>query len=79
MDEGGSRRTGTLLYGQDAWEVTDGNSRKSLLGMLPKLEAADTRNEWVTLALQGLASWVNSFRTIRGYERAHGEWIQRVG
>ncbi|WP_248928384.1 amidase [Paenibacillus hamazuiensis] len=72
---GGFRR---LFVATDAWDVADPSCREALLRPLRVLED-ETVCSRIELAPRGLADWVNTFRTLQGYEiwSAHGEWIRK--
>lgn len=70
----------TRLYvSKEAWDVADEEAKAALAKLMPVIEARFTRSEWSEIAPEGLPSWVDTFRTIQGYEiwSAHGEWIER--
>jgi len=67
-----------VYFEEDAWNIVQDDCRKILMEFVPFFQQAVGSCEWIHIAPQGLASWVNTFRTIQGYEiwTAHGEWIQ---
>ncbi|QGQ98333.1 amidase [Paenibacillus psychroresistens] len=69
-----------MFIGNDAWALADVDCMASGLEIFPVIERMIGHCEWVDLAPQGLAAWMNAFRTLQGLEiwRAHGEWIQTV-
>lgn len=72
---GGFRR---LLFAKEAWDAAEPDSLQALRTYVPLLESL-TESGWIRIAPEGLAEWVNTFRTIQGFEiwSAHGEWIMR--
>ncbi|MEK3883167.1 amidase family protein [Paenibacillus sp. PL2-23] len=69
-----------LLLPMDMWALADGHTRDTLAACLPILrELAPNRAE-LTLAPEGLSTWMNAFRTLQGAEiwSQHGEWVTSV-
>lgn len=66
-------------FGTDAWDIVQEDCRMILMKWLPYFQQLTGKSAWIDIAPQGLDEWVNTFRTIQGYEiwSAHGEWIQR--
>ncbi|MEK8128778.1 amidase [Paenibacillus filicis] len=67
-----------LLFAQEAWEAAEQSCLQVLSGSVKLLESV-MPSTWVSMAPNGLAEWVDTFRTIQGYEiwSNHGEWITR--
>ncbi|GAE26104.1 amidase [Halalkalibacter wakoensis JCM 9140] len=68
-----------ILFGDDTWELADGESKKVLLSMVRQVEE-EFDSKWTTVATEGLARWASCFRTLQGLEiwEAHGKWIKEV-
>ncbi|MFC0211934.1 amidase [Paenibacillus chartarius] len=73
--DGGFRR---LLVASEAWRSADRPYREALQLPLRVLESELVCRP-VELAPEGLPQWVQTFRTLQGYEiwSVHGEWIRR--
>jgi amidase len=69
----------TFLFGTDAWELTDEESKEILSLFIRRLER-QSKSKWVNIAKEGLQRWASCFRTLQGLEiwKTHGEWISEV-
>lgn len=70
---------GHVYFGTDAWNIVQDDCRKMLMEFVPYFQQLADTSAWIDIAQNGLAEWVDTFRTIQGYEiwSAHGEWIQK--
>ncbi|TBL70756.1 amidase [Paenibacillus thalictri] len=69
-----------LLLGADAWGLADEECQRQLDEACASLSEALCFTAQETVAAEGLAEWVDVFRTIQALEiwSHHGEWIQSV-
>ena len=69
-----------LLYAQDAFELVDQRVSQALDDSVQKAAAAIGAWEEVTVSLEGLPAWFETFRVLQAAEvwDNHGEWIQAV-
>ncbi len=72
----------TFVYARDLWELADQETIEALTPWVQLLcESADQAElEEITLAPEGLQSWMQAFRHLQGLEiwREHGRWVQDV-
>ncbi|NQX62584.1 amidase [Paenibacillus qinlingensis] len=74
-----SPRFSRVLFDQEAWAMTEPGYLETMTHHLHRLENLFPC-EWMTVASEGLPTWVSSFRTVQGYEiwREHSNWIQQT-
>jgi amidase len=67
-----------IYYGNDAWALADSNGMALETHPIIALNRLAGYSDRVELAPEGLAAWMNVFRTLQGFEvwRNHSEWIQ---
>jgi amidase len=87
-------RVGTVLFGEerddtlprrvliseDAFDLVDHATSAALQRGLDRVTALVGKSQRVTVSNEGLASWLDIFRTIQGFEawQAHREWVNAV-
>ncbi len=74
MESNGFKR---VFFGTDAWAVVEAKCGEKLSKHVPMIADFFDESQWITIAPQGLSEWVDTFRTIQGYEiwMNHGDWI----
>jgi amidase len=68
-----------LLIGADAFAACDEGARSSLRAVADRLARRFSSVAEVTVAEDGLASWMTAFRILQAAEiwRQHGDWVMR--
>jgi amidase len=68
------------LIAQDAFDLLDPEARQVLQGGLERVVAAVGKAQDVTVSEEGLASWLDVFRTLQGFEiwAQHGAWVRET-
>lgn len=69
---------GRMILPEEAWSIAEPDCRQTVTADLPVLQTRLLSSK-LEIAPEGLQSWVDTFRTIQGYEiwQNHGEWITR--
>jgi amidase len=67
-----------ILFEQEAWALTEPGYEEALTDHLRRLESL-LPYERISVTLEGLPSWVSTFRTVQGYEiwQEHSAWIEQ--
>ncbi|GLX70044.1 amidase [Paenibacillus glycanilyticus] len=69
-----------LMFAEEAWEKAEPSCRGMLDSSCDRLaQATGLKQEWRSIAPEGLEAWSHAFRTTQGREiwQTHGEWIGR--
>ncbi|MGO4110748.1 amidase [Paenibacillus sp. YAF4_2] len=69
-----------FIFAEEAWDKTDAPCRKGLEdSCLQLVQVKGMRQEWRSIAPEGLEAWSHAFRTTQGREiwQTHGEWIEK--
>ncbi|OBZ19013.1 amidase [Bacillus sp. FJAT-27264] len=78
VDEPVAKGFERMILPNEAWSITEPSCRQTVASDLPLLQSRLASSEF-EIAPEGLQAWVDTFRTIQGYEiwQNHGEWITR--
>ncbi|UVI29310.1 amidase family protein [Paenibacillus spongiae] len=65
---------------REAWELADAECGSALADSCTSIASMAEKSGWIAIAPEGLAEWMNAFRTIQGIEiwTSHGQWIEDV-
>ncbi|CAM3301797.1 amidase [Paenibacillus lupini] len=69
-----------LIFAEEAWEKAEATCRSSLQNSCAQLvQSQGLKQEWRSIAPEGLEAWSHAFRTTQGREiwQTHSEWIAR--
>ncbi|ANF95398.1 amidase [Paenibacillus bovis] len=73
-----------VYWPREAWDIAEENTRKLLLAaaqeLLSGLPGHSSSGEWISIAPEGLGTWMTAFRSVQGIQiwEQHREWIELV-